>query len=69
MSFFFIFKLKIFFLQIYYFCLGLDRLFLIWPLTIEHYIDINSPFWNISSHDLKNERFEIAVILEGIVER
>lgn len=48
--------------------LGLDRLFLVWPLTIEHYIDQNSPFWTISADDLKKERFELAVILEGIVE-
>ncbi len=40
-----------------------------WPLTIEHYIDENSPFWTISADDLRKERFEIAVILEGIVER
>jgi potassium inwardly-rectifying channel subfamily J len=46
----------------------LDRLFLVWPLTIEHYIDQNSPFWTISADDLKKERFELAVILEGIVE-
>jgi hypothetical protein len=44
-------------------------LFLVWPLTIEHYIDENSPFWTISADDLRKERFEIAVILEGIVER
>jgi hypothetical protein len=48
---------------------GLDRLFLVWPLTIEHYIDENSPFWNYSAADLKREHFEIAVILEGVVER
>ncbi len=46
----------------------MDRLFLVWPLTIEHYIDQNSPFWTISADDLKKERFELAVILEGIVE-
>ena len=44
-------------------------MFLVWPLTIEHYIDQNSPFWNISAEELKKERFELAVILEGIVER
>ena len=49
--------------------IGADRLFLVWPLTIEHYIDQNSPFWDISADDLKKERFELAVILEGIVER
>jgi potassium inwardly-rectifying channel subfamily J len=48
---------------------GLDRLFLVWPLTIEHYIDENSPFWTLSADDLRKERFELAVILEGIVER
>lgn len=48
---------------------GLDRLFLVWPLTIEHNIDENSPFWTITADDLKKERFELAVILEGIVER
>ena len=48
---------------------GLDRLFLVWPLTIEHYIDENSPFWNLSASDLKQDVFEIAVILEGVVER
>ena len=47
---------------------GSDRLFLVWPLTIEHYIDQNSPFWTISAEDIKKERFELAVILEGIVE-
>lgn len=41
---------------------------MVWPLTIEHYIDENSPFWTISAEDLKKERFELAVILEGIVE-
>jgi potassium inwardly-rectifying channel subfamily J, other len=48
--------------------IGTDRLFLVWPLTIEHYIDETSPFWKISAEDLKRERFEITVILEGIVE-
>ena len=47
---------------------GLDRLFLVWPLTIEHTIDENSPFWTLSAEDLRKERFELAVILEGIVE-
>ncbi|RMZ92804.1 G -activated inward rectifier potassium channel 3-like [Brachionus plicatilis] len=47
---------------------GLDRLFLVWPLTIEHIIDENSPFWTLSAEDLRKERFELAVILEGIVE-
>jgi hypothetical protein len=36
-----------------FFLQGKDRLFLVWPLTIEHYIDENSPFWDISADDLK----------------
>ena len=36
---------------------GADRLFLVWPLTIEHYIDDQSPFWNISADDLKKGNF------------
>lgn len=31
--------------------------------------DEHSPFWSLSADDLKKERFELAVILEGIVER
>ena len=55
--------------MIIYLKTGLDRLFLVWPLTIEHYIDQNSPFWNLSAADLRREHFELAVILEGVVER
>ncbi|CAF1155682.1 unnamed protein product [Didymodactylos carnosus] len=47
---------------------GTDRLFLIRPLTIDHVIDERSPLWTLRKNDLTKERFEVVVILEGIVE-
>lgn len=47
---------------------GDDRLFLVTPLMISHTIDERSPFWSMSKQSLKNEEFEIVVILEGMVE-
>ena len=47
---------------------GVDRLFLIWPLVIEHIIDEQSPLYQISRADLVKQRFELVVILEGIIE-
>ncbi|XP_030638856.1 G protein-activated inward rectifier potassium channel 3-like [Chanos chanos] len=47
---------------------GGDRLLLVEPQTITHVINENSPFWEIGAESLKREKFEIIVILEGIVE-
>ena len=47
---------------------GLDRLFLIWPLVVEHIIDEQSPLYEMSRSDLAHQRFELVVILEGIIE-
>uniref|UniRef100_A0A1I7XE80 IRK_C domain-containing protein n=1 Tax=Heterorhabditis bacteriophora TaxID=37862 RepID=A0A1I7XE80_HETBA len=47
---------------------GLDRVFVIWPITICHEIDEMSPLYDISEEDLKNAKFEIIAILEGVVE-
>ncbi|CAF1149292.1 unnamed protein product [Adineta ricciae] len=47
---------------------GTDRLFLIWPLVVEHIIDEQSPLYDISRADLIQQRFELVVILEGIIE-
>ncbi|KAJ3600410.1 hypothetical protein NHX12_031394 [Muraenolepis orangiensis] len=47
---------------------GADQLFLVSPLTICHDINPKSPFFDLSQRSLKNEQFEIVVILEGIVE-
>lgn len=45
-----------------------NSLLLIWPLTIVHTIDENSPFINLNSEQLPNFKFEIITVLEGTVE-
>ncbi|XP_003964742.1 inward rectifier potassium channel 2-like [Takifugu rubripes] len=47
---------------------GLDRIFLVSPITIVHEIDEDSPFYEMSKDDLQTSEFEIVVILEGMVE-
>ena len=47
---------------------GCDRIFLVWPITICHEIDEDSPFWKITPDDLFKDDFELVVILEGKVE-
>ena len=47
---------------------GESRLFLVWPVIVEHRIDEHSPLWDISPEDLHKEQFELIIILEGIVE-
>lgn len=47
---------------------GLDRVFVIWPITICHEIDENSPLYDINKESLRTARFEIIAILEGVVE-
>ena len=44
------------------------RLFMVWPIIVEHKIDQNSPLWELSADSLKTELFELVVVLEGIVE-
>ncbi|XP_030752018.1 G protein-activated inward rectifier potassium channel 3-like isoform X3 [Sitophilus oryzae] len=44
------------------------NLFFIWPMTIVHKIDEESPFYHLSASDLLQEKFEIVVILEGTIE-
>lgn len=44
------------------------NLFFIWPMTVVHKIDNESPFYYLSASDLLQERFEIVVILEGTIE-
>lgn len=43
-------------------------LFFIWPMTIVHKVDEDSPLYNMSASDMLQDRFEIVVILEGTVE-
>ncbi|NWH48893.1 KCNJ5 protein, partial [Fregata magnificens] len=47
---------------------GEDRLFLVEPQIICHVINCRSPFWDMSAESLRQEQFEIIIILEGIVE-
>jgi hypothetical protein len=39
----------------------------VWPTTLCHVIDKDSPFWEISSDNLPVAQFEIVVLLEGRV--
>lgn len=47
---------------------GIDRIFLVSPITIVHEIDEDSPFYEMSKLELETSEFEIVVILEGMVE-
>ena len=41
---------------------GNDRLFLVTPLTIVHFIDQTSPFWEITKERIQLETFEIVIM-------
>uniref|UniRef100_A0A4Y0BKT1 Inward rectifier potassium channel n=1 Tax=Anopheles funestus TaxID=62324 RepID=A0A4Y0BKT1_ANOFN len=47
---------------------GDDRLMFIWPTIVVHKIDRDSPLYTLSAQDMLRERFEIVVMLEGVVE-
>lgn len=47
---------------------GLDRVFVMWPITICHEIDESSPLYELNKKSLATARFEIIAILEGVVE-
>ena len=47
---------------------GNDQCFMMLPNTIYHKIDENSPFYTQKPRDVLESKFEIVVILEGIVE-
>lgn len=40
----------------------------VWPTTVVHKIDHNSPMYDLIIKDCSQEQFEIVVIFEGIVE-
>lgn len=42
-----------------------DKIFFIWPTTIVHKINPESPLYTLSAADMLRHRFEIVVILEG----
>nr|QOC77957.1 inward-rectifying potassium channel 1 [Plutella xylostella] len=45
-----------------------DRLMFIWPIAIVHKINEKSPLYGLSASDMLRERFEIVVMLEGVIE-
>ncbi|XP_044759933.1 G protein-activated inward rectifier potassium channel 3-like isoform X1 [Coccinella septempunctata] len=45
-----------------------DKILFIWPTTIVHKIEKGSPLYHMSATDLLRERFEIIVVLEGVIE-
>ncbi|XP_076838216.1 inward rectifier potassium channel 2 [Brachyhypopomus gauderio] len=47
---------------------GIDRILLVFPITVIHEIDEDSPFYGMSKQELESSEFEIVVILEGMVE-
>lgn len=47
---------------------GEPCIFLIWPITVVHVIDENSPFYRHSAPELASDKFEIHVVLEGTIE-
>ena len=49
---------------------GRDRVFLIWPMELQHKITPESPFWSMGPNDFSadNATFEVFIFFEGIVE-
>ncbi len=45
-----------------------DTVLLLWPVTIVHPIDEESPFYHMSAKDFFKKHYEIVLVLEGIVE-
>ena len=47
---------------------GKDRLFFNWPIIIEHRIDSRSPLYDMDKETIAKGKFEILLVLEGIIE-
>lgn len=45
-----------------------DDVFLVWPITVYHRIDKSSPFYDMNADDFVSQKFEMVVILEGVIE-
>ncbi|XP_044016938.1 inward rectifier potassium channel 2-like isoform X2 [Aphidius gifuensis] len=45
-----------------------EKIIFIWPTTIVHKIDHSSPLYHLSASDMLKERFEVIVMLEGVIE-
>ena len=47
---------------------GRDRIFLLTPVSVFHYITEKSPLYGLTREDLATSQLELVVVLEGIVE-
>jgi potassium inwardly-rectifying channel subfamily J len=45
-----------------------QAIFFIWPMVVVHRIDRDSPLYGMSAVDIAREKFEIVIILEGVIE-
>ncbi|BFZ18816.1 hypothetical protein BsWGS_21855 [Bradybaena similaris] len=45
-----------------------DRLFLIWPMVVRHKITPESPLYTLTPEDLLYDKFELLIVLEGVIE-
>ena len=43
-------------------------LFFLWPCTVVHVIDPESPFWELSKKKLETTNFELFIFVEGTIE-
>lgn len=41
-----------------------DAILMLWPMTIVHRIDEESPFYTMSARDFLNKRYELILVLE-----
>ena len=47
---------------------GEDRILFIWPMTIVHKINEDSPLYTMSAKDIAQGKFEVVIMLEGVIE-
>ncbi len=47
---------------------GNDRVLILWPVTVSHKIDEDSPFYEMGPREMLGAQFEIVVTLEGVTE-
>ena len=45
-----------------------DRVLILWPVTIGHKIDEDSPLYDMNPRELLSSQFEVIVTLEGVTE-
>ena len=45
-----------------------DRVLILWPVTIAHKIDQDSPLYDMNPRDILSSQFEVVLTLEGVTE-